>query len=176
MYPLLKRISTYASFLAIILFTSFSFGQTSSITGVKKDIKEVKQKLQAVSSSDPWSVKQVITPDELLKQMKEPAAKKPLIIQVGFDILYNQGHIPGAVYAGPASRTEGIARLKDAVKKVNKKKDIVVYCGCCGWSDCPNVRPAFKTLSEMGFKNLKVLYLPHDFQRDWKDKKLPVSK
>ena len=43
-------------------------------------------------------------------------------------------------------------------------------------TDCPNVRLAFKTLQDMGFKRVKVLYLPHNLTQDWIKKGFPVQK
>ena len=41
---------------------------------------------------------------------------------------------------------------------------------------CPNVRPAFKALQDLGFKNVRVLLLPANFATDWADKGLPYNK
>ena len=40
---------------------------------------------------------------------------------------------------------------------------------------CPNVKPAFETLEKMGYKNVKLLYLPDDFEQDWAQKGYPVQ-
>lgn len=126
-------------------------------------------------SSDPWTAEQVITTkklDELLSAEKE---KKPLVLMIGFDFLYSQGHIPGSVFAGAASNKNGIKNLQKIVTHYKKDESIVIYCGCCPFDHCPNVRPAFKTLEKMGYKNLKVLYLPNDFEQNWKDRGYTVS-
>jgi hypothetical protein len=49
----------------------------------------------------------------------------------------------------------------------DKKKLIVLYCGCCPWGRCPNVGPAYKALHDQGFTNVKVLYLANNFGDDW---------
>ena len=36
-----------------------------------------------------------------------------MLIQMGFKMLYNQSHIPGSVYAGPAFKDNGIDALKE---------------------------------------------------------------
>jgi hypothetical protein len=69
--------------------------------------------------------------------------------------------------AGPASKTEGIADLHPAVASLAKSSAIVIYCGCCPMKDCPNIRPAYRTLKELGFNNLRVLDLPTNFHTDW---------
>jgi hypothetical protein len=47
---------------------------------------------------------------------------------------------------------------------------VVVYCGCCPWDRCPNVKPAVDLLNQMGFAKVKVLYLETGFKVDWLDK------
>jgi hypothetical protein len=41
---------------------------------------------------------------------------------------------------------------------------------------CPNLKPAFLTLRDAGFTNLRVLLLPHDFNTDWIEKGYAVEK
>jgi hypothetical protein len=40
------------------------------------------------------------------------------------------------------SNREGLASLERAVKDVPRERAILIYCGCCPWDKCPNVRPA----------------------------------
>lgn len=114
--------------------------------------------------------------DELESLLKKQGAKEAYIYQVGFSNLYSQGHIRGALYAGPASKEEGLQKLESSIKDLPRDKEIILYCGCCNWIDCPNIRPAFETVNKMGFKNVKVLYLPDNFTVDWVNKGLPVEK
>ena len=41
---------------------------------------------------------------------------------------------------------------------------------------CPNLKPAFLTLRDAGYTNLRVLLLPHDFNTDWIEKGYAVEK
>ena len=116
----------------------------------------------------------LIQPAALADQIK--AGNAPVIMQVGFSVLYQQAHIPGAIYAGPGNNEEGIDNLKTQAKNLAKDKALVIYCGCCPWEKCPNIAAAWKELTAEGFKNLKVLYLPHNFGEDWADKGYPVLK
>jgi len=52
----------------------------------------------------------------------------------------------------------------------------VIYCGCCPFEHCPNVRPAFQLLNEMKFTNQKLLNLSTNLKTDWIDKGYPVAK
>ncbi len=108
-----------------------------------------------------------------LQQIK--GADKPLILQVGSHMLFAQAHIPGSEYVGPGSQPTGIQELQTRVSALSRKKLIVLYCGCCPLNRCPNLGPAFAKLSEMGFTNVKVLYLPYNFGTDWADKGYPVE-
>ena len=114
--------------------------------------------------------------EELVKILKGPREKQPLIIQVGFRVMYQQAHIPGSEYIGPTSGAPGIELLRKRVEKLPRNEFIVLYCGCCPWDHCPNVKPAAKELATMGFKNVKVLYIANNFGADWVDKGYPVEK
>jgi Fe-S oxidoreductase len=62
------------------------------------------------------------------------------------------------------------------VSALSRKKLIVLYCGCCPWNRCPNVGTAFAKMLEMGFTNVKVLYLADNFGTNWVEKGFPVEK
>lgn len=113
-------------------------------------------------------------PQDLAKRLSLPKARQPVIVQVGFEVLYRGAHIPGAIYAGPASRPAGLAALRHAVAAVPRNREVVIYCGCCPMDKCPNIRPAYQELRQMGFRRLEVLELPNDFAHDWAGKKLPI--
>lgn len=121
----------------------------------------------------PWAASQVMTVQQLAAQLK--AGEKPAILQVGFHVLYEAAHIPGSVYCGPASKPAGVKALREAAAKLPRDREVVLYCGCCPWQKCPNIRPAFDALKGMGFRKLKVLYIPDSFARDWVQQHLPSS-
>jgi hypothetical protein len=51
----------------------------------------------------------------------------------------------------------------------------VVYCGCCPWDKCPNLKPALDTLRAMGFTRVKALYIPVNLAQDWTAKGYPIE-
>jgi thiosulfate/3-mercaptopyruvate sulfurtransferase len=118
----------------------------------------------------------LINPDDLLKILQSPKSDKPLLIHVGSHVLYTQAHIPGSEYIGPASDSSALQRLRARVEPLPRNKFIVVYCGCCPWTHCPNMKPADDALRAMGFTNVKSLYLANNFGTDWVDKGYPVAK
>ncbi len=118
----------------------------------------------------------LISPEDLLKVIQAPKGEKPLILNVGPWLLFRQAHIPDAEYIGPGSDAQALQQLRTRVKSLPRKKAIVLYCGCCPWNHCPNVLPAFKELSGMGFSNVKVLYIADNIGTDWVYKGYPTIK
>ncbi len=160
----------YLLFLLLIIPIINNHAQ-NKIYSNKNSIKKTQTNV-----SDQLTLKQTVSAKDLFNELKKTSRTKPLIFNIGFDFLYGQGHIPGSIYAGPASNSNGLAKLKLALKNVPLNKNIVIYCGCCEWNECPNVRPAYKTLVDLGYKNVKVLYLENNFTRDWEKKGYPVSR
>lgn len=117
----------------------------------------------------------LMQPEELNKLLQRPQTLKPLILQVGSHIMFDEAHIAGAEYAGPGSHDEGLQTLKNRASALSRQTSIVIYCGCCPWNRCPNIGPAYKLLSDMGFVHLKVLYLADNFGADWVNMGYPVE-
>jgi len=122
-----------------------------------------------------WKDARQISPAELEKRLSGPKAQRPIVLQVGFKVLYDGGHIPGALFAGPASTADGAARLKAEAAEIARDKEVVIYCGCCPWEKCPNVHPAYDELRKMGFSRVVVLLIPQDFAHDWIGQNFPVA-
>ncbi len=117
----------------------------------------------------------LINPEELAKILQSPKSEKPLPIHVGFHVLYLQGHIPGSEYFGPASDQSAIEKLRARVESLPRNTFIVIYCGCCPWTHCPNLKPADDALRAMGFTNVKALYLAENIVTNWRDKGYPFT-
>ena len=116
-----------------------------------------------------------LSPEELVHTLAGKGAK-PLLFHVGPYMFYVQAHIPSSEYLGPGNAPDGIQRLRQRVNSLPKNTDIVIYCGCCPWSHCPNVNPAYEALQQMGFTRVKVLYLANNFGADWVDKGYPIAR
>jgi rhodanese-related sulfurtransferase len=125
------------------------------------------------SNSDPWTGQETMQPEDLAKLL---VAGGPQILMVGPRILFNGAHIKGAVYAGPAGKPEGLDNLTKAADSLAKDRPIVLYCGCCPMEKCPNIRPAFQQLKELGYQRVKVLIVPTNLHDDWVAKGYPVEK
>jgi thiosulfate/3-mercaptopyruvate sulfurtransferase len=126
--------------------------------------------------TDPWRPNDLLDAATVAAKLKAKPADQPLLLQIGFQALYRSTRIPGAKYAGPGSTAEGIANLEQQVKGVAHDRPILLYCGCCPWEKCPNIRPAFKKLHELGFSNVQVLKIPTNLHTDWVEPGYPVEK
>ncbi|WP_420146533.1 rhodanese-like domain-containing protein [Spirosoma sp.] len=120
-------------------------------------------------NAEPWRPDQLMEPADLATLIERADAKKPLIISIG-----PAATIKNSVGVGPASEVENVAALEKLLNKEPKNREIVIYCGCCPFKNCPNVRPAFTKLNEMGFKNHKLLNLAKNLKTDWLDKGYPA--
>jgi thiosulfate/3-mercaptopyruvate sulfurtransferase len=120
------------------------------------------------TSPEPWTSKQLMAPADLAAIIKDPNSQKPVIFCVGPGAL-----IKGSVDEGPAKEKENLEKLKKDLAKLPRDTDIVIYCGCCPFEHCPNIRPAFSLLNEMKFRNGRLLNLEHNIRTDWVAKGYP---
>lgn len=146
------KTGVYRSLVTAALVVAFGFGQPVA---------------------DPWAKSDLLEPADLASVLRSASAKKPEIVCVAFPVLYRNKHIQHAIFAGPGSREVGIEALKKAVAGMAKDSDIVLYCGCCPMEKCPNLRPAYRTLKELGYKNVRVLNIPTNMHTDWFSKDYP---
>ncbi len=121
-------------------------------------------------SKEPWTEKQLMDPGDLAKILNDPKSKKPVLLSIGFG-----GGISGSIELPPAKEKQGVETLKKELAKYSKDAFIVIYCGCCPFEPCPNIRPAFNVLNEMKFTNHKLLNLSQNLKKDWIDKGYPVT-
>jgi len=117
-----------------------------------------------------WKEKQLMLPELLAGRIAKGDTSNLLILNTG-----PVEDIKGAVNIGAVEDAKNLTRLKDYLQQVPKDKEIVLYCGCCPLSVCPNLHPAYDMLTGMRFSNYKVLRLTHDLQEDWIDKGYPVQ-
>src|SRR4051812_45656529 len=100
--------------------------------------------ISALQAADPWTAQDTVAPKDVAGNLKTP-----LVLHVGFPVLYRASHIAGSQFAGPGSKQEGLGLLKKAVAGQPLNREILLYCGCCPWDKCPNIRPAFAALREL---------------------------
>jgi|SRR5579863_508111 thiosulfate/3-mercaptopyruvate sulfurtransferase len=119
---------------------------------------------------------QLLQPAELAQILNTSASEKPLILQLGSHVLYAEAHIPGSEYVGASGQDSGLQALRERVKSLKRDQFLVLYCGCCPWGKCPNIRPAYQQLVSLGFTHVNVLYLADNLGTNWVAKGYPVAK
>ena len=117
-----------------------------------------------------WTPEQLMNPAQLSAILKDNK-NIPVILCIGPGAI-----IPQSKDIGMVKDAENLKSYKDALAKLPKDTQIVIYCGCCPYEHCPNVRPAVQLLNEMKFNNQKLLNLHHHIKADWTDKGFPVTK
>ena len=142
-----ERLSILAAILLIMIGASFMKRQT-----------------------EPWRPDQLMEPKDLAVILNSSTIVKPLIISVG-----PAGLIKDAVDIGPVHEKENFDKLKEFLSKEKKDRQIVIYCGCCPFEHCPNIRPAFKLLNDMKFTNQKLLNLSRNLKADWINNGYPMT-
>ena len=119
---------------------------------------------------EPWKPGQLLSPETLANEINQQGKKPPVILDVG-----PAGSIKGSIEIGPTKETENIEKLKQTIQKLPKDTRIVVYCGCCPFKNCPNIRPAFALLNSLGFTNPQLLSIPKNLKVDWIDHGYPME-
>jgi thiosulfate/3-mercaptopyruvate sulfurtransferase len=126
---------------------------------------------QYASAQNPenWTSKQLMKPADLAGILK--ADKDiPVLFSVGPGAI-----IPHSADIGMVKDEKNMANFKEQLSKLPKSANIIVYCGCCPYEHCPNVRPAIAALQEMKFTNYRLLDLPNNIKTDWIAKGYPVK-
>ena len=124
----------------------------------------------AQPASEPWKPNQLMAPKDLAGMITAHDKKTPLIVCIGPGAI-----IPGSVDIGAGSNPDNIAKLKTVLVNEKRNRPVVIYCGCCPFKNCPNIRPAFDLLNTMGFTNHQLLNLSTSIKADWIDKGFPMK-
>jgi hypothetical protein len=125
---------------------------------------------QSLDKRDTWTQKDLIEPSALAAIIANPKAKQAMVYNIG--VVEN---IKGAKNFGAASEQENLDKFKKTLTGLPKTSFVVVYCGCCPFNKCPNIRPAFNMMKSMGFVNGKLLNLPTNLKQNWIDKGYPLA-
>jgi hypothetical protein len=121
-------------------------------------------------------VASLVQPADWAAQLKDGSAARTLTLHVGFKTMFDQAHIPGSEYAGPGNTGAGLQVLRDRVASLAKDAPILIYCGCCPWTRCPNMAAAYDVLVELGFTHVKAMIINDNFGTDWVDKGYPTAR
>lgn len=126
--------------------------------------------LLAQQNQEPWNSDQLVEPAILASKISQNDVNDILIVSVGPDAV-----IKNSVDIGATQEKENIKKLENYLENVSKDKEVIIYCGCCPFDRCPNIRPAFILLNNMRFKNAKLLDIPKNIKVNWIDKDYPTS-
>lgn len=130
-------------------------------------------------AADSWTEKQILDPAILAETLAESFEREvPLILAVNPDGMHGlpKGtRIRGAILFGRAEDEANLDRLRAYLETVDKDRDVVLYCGCCPFNVCPNIRPAFNLLNELQFTNHKLLDLSQNLRVDWINRGYPMN-
>ena len=158
-----RRFVMYCAVAAVIV----CFGRSTYAKGQTTQ--------RSVSETLPAS--QLVQPADLVRELAFASPdSRPTIVYVGFRTLFTGGHIPGATFHGSAFTEQGLADIKKWAASLPRTTNLIIYCGCCPFERCPNIRPAFALFRDMGFMHLRVLELPTSFAVDWVDKNYAIEK
>jgi len=114
-----------------------------------------------------WTKDQLLEPAVLVKTIKSNKGL-PTIYCVGPGVV-----IPNSIDIGMTNDANNLTKFKDSLSNLPRNTNIVIYCGCCPFEHCPNVRPALALLQQMKFTNYHLLNLPHNIKTDWISKGYP---
>jgi len=124
----------------------------------------------SLTATNPWTDSQLLEPSVLAAQIKTSGTNLPLILNIGA-----VEDIKGAFHIGAVNDAKNLEKLKSTVAALPKNTPIVVYCGCCPFAKCPNIRPAFSELIKSGFTNVKLLNLTTNLKTNWIAKGYPLA-
>jgi hypothetical protein len=116
-----------------------------------------------------WTSKQLVEPATLAAILNSNQ-EVPVIFNVGPGAI-----IPNSIDIGMVKDEKNLANFKEQISKLPKSTNILIYCGCCPFEHCPNVRPAISVLQSMHFTNYHLLNLPHNIKTDWIAKGYPTQ-
>ena len=121
------------------------------------------------STAEPWNKDQLMEPADLASLINEGKDGDLIIYSIGPSAI-----IKNSVNIGAVRNQANLQKLETQLQKLPKNQELVIYCGCCPFKNCPNVRPAFSLLNKMKFTNHKLLNLPNNVKTDWIDKGYPM--
>ena len=122
------------------------------------------------SNEEPWTTDQLMEPADLAQLINDPKARQPIIFSIGPAAV-----IKNSIDIGAVNDKVNWEKLRLELAKLSPDAQVVIYCGCCPFDHCPNIRPAFDLMNEMKFKNHKLLNLTKNIKVNWIDKDYPVN-
>lgn len=125
--------------------------------------------LGTFAHNEPWKKEQLMPTKDLADRIN---SKKdvPVVLNIG-----PMENIKNAIAIGSMNSIFAKDKIQSALANFDKNKEVVVYCGCCSYGSCPNIRPAYEKVQELGYKKVKVLEIPEGIKPDWVAKGYPME-
>ena len=139
------------------------------LCGVLMAKAQVSASMSMPGAGTPWKPTELMEAGELNDLIK--SNKAPLVFNIG-----SVEDIKGALHIGPISEAANLEKFKTALASHKKNTEIVIYCGCCPFGKCPNIRPPYKLLKDLGYTNVKVLNLYVNLRNNWTSEGYPLAK
>lgn len=123
-----------------------------------------------LSGEEPWTADQLMEPGDLAQVINDSQRQQPIIFSIGpAAVIKNSKDI------GATNDKVNMEKLRVELDKLSPESDVIIYCGCCPFDHCPNIRPAFNLMNEMKFTHHKLLNLPKNIKVNWIDNGYPVN-
>lgn len=116
-----------------------------------------------------WTSKDLTTPSDLAATLKSNK-NVPIMFSIGPGAI-----IPNSIDIGMVKDKKNMDKFRAQISKLPKTANILIYCGCCPYEHCPDVRPAIALLKNMKFTNYHLLDLPQNIKTDWIAKGYPTK-
>ncbi|QTE40176.1 rhodanese-like domain-containing protein [Mucilaginibacter gossypii] len=149
------------SLISLFFLISISFQTKAQISN---------QPLKMPEIGYPWKKSELLEPSVLAGVMQS-GKEEIAILNIGA-----VEDLPGALHIGAVSDERNMTKLRQLLTNLPKHKPVVIYCGCCPFTKCPNIQPAYQELSKNGFTQIKVLDLPTNLQTNWISRGYPIAK
>ncbi len=116
-----------------------------------------------------WTSKDLTAPSDLAATLKSNK-NVPIMFSIGPGAI-----IPNSIDIGMVKDEKNMDKFREQISKLPKTANILIYCGCCPYEHCPDVRPAIALLKNMKFTNYHLLDLPQNIKTDWISKGYPTK-
>lgn len=116
-----------------------------------------------------WTSKDLTAPSDLAATLKSNK-NVPIMFSIGPGAI-----IPNSIDIGMVKDKKNMDKFRAQISKLPKTANILIYCGCCPYEHCPDVRPAIALLKNMKFTNYHLLDLPQNIKTDWIAKGYPTK-
>ncbi len=141
---------------ASVLFSSLL------LTGILVVLYSFYSGFRTRADPEPWKDSQLMSPAALQQRLTDKTAAAPLILSIGPGAV-----IKGSEDIGAAHEDSNMVKFRQRLSSIPWNKELIIYCGCCPFVHCPNIRPAFAVLNEMKFTNARLLNIAHNIKTDW---------